>query len=199
MDKELEENAKLQREYFDKLAPTWRSDGGLDMTELRSMLSPVPLRSGERVLDIACGAGVLDECLLSMGLRVDGIDISEKMIEKARADSKNRGANYFAADFYSFRAQPYDCLLAFDCYPHFADKKLFAERAYSLLKENGLLFIFFDQSRESINGRHEGHARSVSIPLFAAADEAKNFAGLFDLIYSADGERYSLLFKKKGE
>lgn len=195
---DLRKNAEAQREFFNRLAPTWRVNDSLSKAEIRALLSPIPLKKGERVLDVACGAGVLDECLLSMGLSVDGIDIADKMIERAKENAANRGANYYVADFYTYTSQPYDCLLAFDCYPHFTDKRRFGERAYALLKSGGTLWIFFDQSKDSVNGRHSGHDRSVSAGLLSAEKEAEALSERFELIYLLDnGERYTLGFRKK--
>jgi len=195
---ELQKNAAAQREFFNKLAPSWRDGGGLDDGKIKSLLAQIPLKRGLRVLDVACGAGVLDACLLSMGLDVDGIDIAENMIEKARQNAANRGANYAVADFYTYSARPYDCILAFDCYPHFTDKKSFAGQAYALLKEGGTLWIFFDQSRESVNGKHGGRASPVSVPLKSAEEEAENFSEGFNLIRLVDDDgRYTLGFMKK--
>lgn len=55
------------------------SDLGMPVLEL---LSP---RSGERILDIGCGDGVLTEKIASLGCDVVGIDASPDMVEAARA------------------------------------------------------------------------------------------------------------------
>ncbi len=198
--KSLDENAAVQRRFFNDLAPTWRKDGSLDKQAIASLLAPVGLKKGDRVLDIACGTGVLDEYLLSLGLSVDGIDVSENMIDRARGNGANRGANYIVGDFYTYCSQPYDCLLAFDCYPHFKDKLLFEDKAYSLLKPQGTLWILFDQSKESINGKHAKRDLAISVGLESAEKEKQVFLKRFDLLYLIDNdERYALGFKKKVE
>lgn len=184
-NKLLESNAAAQRAFFNDLAPRWRENGAPDDVRIKDILSVIPLKG--KVLDVACGAGILDGVLLSMGLEVDGVDVSEKMIERAR--KANSGANYFAADFYAFTENvSYDHILVFDSFPHFPERRLFAEKAYRLLKRDGTLWIFFDQSKESINSRHSARGASVSFGLDAAATEAETFKNLFDVIYLYDGD-----------
>lgn len=194
-DKQLKSNAAAQREFFDGLAPRWREDGALCDGRIKELLSVIPLNG--RVLDVACGAGVLDGVLLSMGLEVDGVDISEKMIERARA--ANAGANYYAEDFYAFTEKvSYNHILVFDSFPHFPQRRLFAEKAYRLLKRDGTLWIFFDQSKESINSRHSARGACVSFGLESAATEAQAFENLFDVIYMYDGDDgYYIGLRKK--
>lgn len=200
MDREqLERNAEAQRAFFDGKAAGWRESCPLTQREIQSFLSVVPLKEGDRVLDVACGSGVLDGCLLSMGLRVDAVDLSEKMIEKAKRNECNALVNYIAADFYAYSGDSaYDCLLVFDAYPHFPDKRLFAKKAFELLKENGTLWIFFDQGREEINRRHSDGAEEVSVPLEGAEKEAEVFRSLFEILFLLDVKnRYTIGLKKR--
>lgn len=50
------------------------------------LLGPVV---GRRVLDVACGQGVLCRRLAALGARVTGVDLSPRLIERARALAKN--------------------------------------------------------------------------------------------------------------
>ncbi|MDX2130924.1 MAG: pseudouridine synthase [Planctomycetota bacterium] len=53
------------------------------------LLSPGP---GSRVLDVACGQGVLCRALAGLGAQVVGVDASEKLVEAARRLGAGRGA-----------------------------------------------------------------------------------------------------------
>lgn len=197
---ELEANARAQRAFFNGLAPQWRRNALAKETVAR-LLEPLQLQAGSRVLDVACGAGVLDGQLLSMGLAVDALDIAEKMIERARSDRALRAVNFMVADFYDYcAAAPYDALLVFDAYPHFPDKALFAARAHALLREGGALWIFFDQGRDSVNARHREGGSAVSVGLRSAREEAAALEGLFRTVYlhdSAEGYYIGLIKKEK--
>src|SRR5262249_23606328 len=55
--------------------------------ELPSLLSLLPDLSGSRVLDLGCGAGQLAHYLAEQGAaEVIGVDLSERMLELARAE-----------------------------------------------------------------------------------------------------------------
>jgi hypothetical protein len=64
--------------------------GGLDLT--RRLAQGLGLRSGQRVLDVASGPGAT-ACLLAaeFGVDVDGVDLGEASVEKARAAAAGRG------------------------------------------------------------------------------------------------------------
>lgn len=195
---EYEKRVDAMRAYFDGIAPTWREDGAPDDAEIKKLLSVIPLKSGCDVLDVACGAGILDGCLLEAGLKVDAVDLSEKMIEKAKLNPKNRAVNYYACDFNRFDAgKKYDFILVFDSYPHFADKRLFCRTADGLLKADGMLWIFFDQSKEAINSRHGTVAKGVSTPLNSAEKEAEIFENSFETVFLRDDSLYYLGLRKK--
>ena len=58
--------------------------------ELREMIGALPLRPGDRVLDMACGAGVYSRWLaerIGPGGLVVGADISRAFLEQARAQA----------------------------------------------------------------------------------------------------------------
>lgn len=52
--------------------------------ELIATFGP-PLSSGDEVLDLACGDGGLGEALIARGLRYRGVDVTQEMVEAARA------------------------------------------------------------------------------------------------------------------
>jgi SAM-dependent methyltransferase len=53
------------------------------------LLALMGLKAGERLLDVACGAGRWCRAFAGRGLKVTGVDISAEMLEEARAKSPN--------------------------------------------------------------------------------------------------------------
>lgn len=54
-----------------------------------SIVGLLGLKAGDRVLDVACGAGRYCRALASRGLKVTGIDLSDDLLADARARSPN--------------------------------------------------------------------------------------------------------------
>jgi len=69
----------------------------------RGQILPGALRllepqKGQRILDLACGQGVLARRLAELGVRVLGVDASEKLIDAARKRTRGAGVEYVLAD-----------------------------------------------------------------------------------------------------
>jgi arsenite methyltransferase len=74
-------------------------------------LSLGPLRAGEKVLDVGCGAGldvILASRLVGPSGQVCGVDLTREMVEKARANFARVGAANAGATVTSSEAIPYD-------------------------------------------------------------------------------------------
>ena len=198
--KHHEKQIKKQQKFFDELAAGWRERSKIDDERISELLKGIPFKEGDRVLDVACGSGVLDGWLLQQGLTVDAIDISENMIDKAKSNPQNEGVNYSISDFYEFDSdEKYDFILVFDAYPHFIDKEMFCRKAQRLLKEGGGLWIFFDEGKGKINSYHADCDEDISIGIKSAAKEVRVFKLAFDVAeITDDAENYRIgLVKKK--
>lgn len=194
-----EESVQKQRDFFNGLAREWRKDADVPSEKMERLLEGIVFRPGERVLDLACGTGVLDAYLVEKGVRVDAMDVSEKMIERAKAEHADLPVTYFVADFYSYEAEEgYDKILVFDAYPHFTDRDAFVEKCAALTKKNGEVRIFFDEKKEKINGHHHGLHTDISKPLLPAKEEAERFAKYFDTITADESFTYVIALKKRG-
>ena len=70
---------------YNRIASDWSKDHQEDTWWVEGTNKFVSLlKSGNLVLDVGCGAGVKSEYLINKGLKVVGIDFSEKMIEIAK-------------------------------------------------------------------------------------------------------------------
>jgi 2-polyprenyl-3-methyl-5-hydroxy-6-metoxy-1,4-benzoquinol methylase/thiamine transporter ThiT len=165
---------KEQTAFFDSLAPHWEEKRSLDEAKIKTLLAKCQFQKGERVLDVACGDGVLDEALLQEGVIVEGIDLSFEMIKKAKELHQKDHLSYFCGDFYTFQPEEkYDVLIVFDSYPHFLDVDRFEKKAAQLLKKGGRLYILHDASKETINAFHSSEkTRHVSRGLLTPKKEA---------------------------
>lgn len=194
-----EHNAIVQRSFFDSLAPSWREGVSICADKIDGLLENMPLEAGNHVLDVACGAGILEESLIKKGVIVDAIDISPLMIEKAKKNFVNSEVNFTVANFYEYTGGvKYDVILVFDAYPHFFDKVRFAKKSAELLRSGGTLWIFFDESRERINAHHLDHNCEISVGLESAEMEVKAFEEYFEILCLQDDENgYCIGLKRR--
>ncbi|GIP39280.1 methyltransferase type 11 [Paenibacillus sp. J31TS4] len=75
------------------------------------VLELLDARPEERVLDLGCGTGALTNELASRGAQVEGIDLSEEMIEAAKANYPH--IPFAVEDAHSYRADaPFDAVFS---------------------------------------------------------------------------------------
>lgn len=72
------------------------------------------LQRGERVLDLACGQGVLSQALYQQGAQVTGVDLSHELIQRARQRSP-RAIRYLVADARNLDILPDEAFDAITC------------------------------------------------------------------------------------
>jgi demethylmenaquinone methyltransferase/2-methoxy-6-polyprenyl-1,4-benzoquinol methylase len=185
------------KNFFDERACEWDSHERTPMSCIEELLLFAQIKSGERVLDVGCGTGVISGSLMQKSGDVTAVDLSEKMIAEARKKYEGSGIRFVCADLYSFEDGLFDCIVIYNAYPHFTDKAALECKLGALLKTGGRLVIIHSMGREKLNAHHSGH-EGVSAPLQSAEREEKNFENLFkaDLLID-EADRYVLRFIKK--
>ena len=86
---------RIQRYGWNKAAPIYDELWGRQLAPAHELLIEMAApRAGERVLDVACGTGVITfraaEAVASGGTVV-GVDISDEMVKRCRAEARRRG------------------------------------------------------------------------------------------------------------
>lgn len=178
------------RKYFDTLAPEWDSRSVFDHDKARTILGMIPVPESARILDIACGTGVMIPSLLELAPSLlRAIDLSPEMVKIARQKFGDPRVAITAEDLYAFEERGFDLAVVYNAYPHFLDKARFARLVHDLLAPEGRLLIAHGRSRESINGGHAGECVSpISTPLLPCLNEAERLGGFFrfDVMVDAD-------------
>jgi demethylmenaquinone methyltransferase/2-methoxy-6-polyprenyl-1,4-benzoquinol methylase len=159
-------------EFFDRLAPSW--DAGMVRNEevIAEILDLAGVAAGQRVLDVACGTGVLIPDYLSRGVEhVTAVDISPRMAQIAQGKfAGNDWVTILCADAQEAAFGTFDCILIYNAFPHFSmPEKLFGNLSRQL-KPGGRLTVAHGMSRERINDHHRGGASHVSYGLMPAKD-----------------------------
>ena len=70
----------------------------LSKIETNFVLENCPIKKGDKILDMGIGTGRFASLLAKKGASIEGIDISEKMIKKAKKKLKEKSANFTVAD-----------------------------------------------------------------------------------------------------
>lgn len=176
------------RRFFDGLAPQWDQHARHDPRKLEAIVTLAGIREGSRVLDIACGTGVLEPVLLRFAPReILAMDLSTAMIAEARRKLTDPRVRFFACDLYELDETGFDTALVYSAYPHFPDKARFAAQAARMLRPGGRLFIAHSQGRDAINEHHAaGPARNVSVGLRPAEEEAEVLRPFFKMDTAVD-------------
>lgn len=183
-------------DFFDKCASFWDAEIGVNESVLERILCNAGVCEGKTVLDVACGTGVLFPYYLKHGVKnVLGVDISPKMIEKAKQKyAGNKAVNLLCTDVQTLdTAERFDCIMVYNALPHFENAEHLIKVLCRLLSSNGSLSIAHGASRAEINACHKGGAVSVSTELISAQQLAAVFEKYLRVeTVIDDGEMYQV-------
>lgn len=165
-------------EFFNNCAPSWDDNTVRDEEKIKLILDNAGVQKGAKVLDVACGTGVLIPDYIKREVAsVKGVDISPAMIERARekfADANN--VSFVCGDVMSTEFdEKYDVIVVYNAFPHFADPEGVISRLSGLLAPNGRLTVAHGMGREHIDNHHRHGAGEVSTGLMPAEEMAKLF------------------------
>ena len=186
-------------EFFDRCAPDWDAEMIRSDEIIGIILDNAGITEGKRVLDVACGTGVLIGDYLKRNVEsVTGIDISSEMISRARAKFHDKRVSFICGDVEETEfAEKYDAAVVYNAFPHFPCPERLIERLASLLKTGGTLTVAHGMSRERIDAHHHGVASSVSAGLPEAEALAAMFGKYFCVTKIIDSDKmYQVVGKK---
>lgn len=175
-------------EFFDRRAAGWDAAMRRNEESIAAIMDHAGVRPGVRVLDVACGTGVLFPDYLERGAAsVTGIDISPEMVRIARGKFPHveticgdvETAELFGA---------FDVVMVYNAFPHFPDPHRLIERLAQLVIPGGTLSVAHGMSRGMVARHHARQAQKVSIELPAAAQLAKLFAPFFQVTAVIDND-----------
>ena len=150
--------------FFDACAPTW--DAGMIRSDriINFILDIAGVTQNSKVLDVACGTGVLFPDYIKRGATVTGIDISPEMVNIARGKFPNVDVICADVEEYLFR-ETFDCIVVYNAFPHFPEPEKLICALAKLLSTNGRLTIAHGMSSKAIDAHHSGEASKISVGL----------------------------------
>lgn len=150
--------------FFDKLASEWDKTNVRNEEVIAEILEKGGIRKGIKVLDVACGTGVLFPDYLKTGADITGIDISENMVKTAR--EKFPDVKIICGDATDFHFdEKYDVIMIYNAFPHFDEPEKLIKNLAESLNPDGRLSIAHGISEKELAECHSGSAKNVSVPL----------------------------------
>lgn len=164
-DEVYQTRKKFFNDHAEKWCDMWYKDhatGCHDKHEkdFERLFSLLPLKPGDRVLDVGCGTGVLVppilERITSTGILYE-LDFADKMIETNRSLHKEDNIRFIVADVENtpLNDSLCDIVICFSCFPHFHDKEKALKTLSRILKPHGFFAMSHFDSSEGINKHHE--------------------------------------------
>lgn len=183
--------------FFDEFAPNWDNTNQHDEKVISAILDNAQITKGVKVLDVACGTGVLFPYYLSRKADVVGIDFSAEMVQIAKR--KFSQINVLCADAESFSCdERFDVIMIYNAFPHFPEPQKVIKNLSSLLNNGGRISIAHGASREEIQKCHEGKASKISLDLPEIQEVKKMLESDFDIdIMISDDKMYQISGTKK--
>ena len=163
--------------FFDERAGEW--DAGMIRSDekIGRILDNAKVTAGSRVLDIACGTGVLIGDYLRRNVEsVTAVDISPEMIRIAREKFPQENVTVLCGDASQAHFPAlFDCIVIYNAFPHFPEPERLISHLAGLLTPGGTLTVAHGFSRKALDAHHAKTARSVSNGLLPV----EALAGLF--------------------
>jgi len=184
-------------QFFNERAPKWDLSLKKNHEVINKILDNCDIKEGSKVLDVACGTGVLFDFYKERKAEVTGIDISDKMIEVAKKNYPD--ANLLVADGEAYQSpELLDAVVIYNAFPHFSNPEILIENLMGQLKKNGRFTIAHGLSRERINSIHHDGAIHVSNGLMEIDELQKLVSPYADVIVMiSDDQMYQIVGVKK--
>lgn len=187
------------KDFFNHYALSWDDDMVIDENIIKTILDDVGVKENSRVLDVACGTGVLIPFYLNRNIKeVVGVDLSNKMIDMAQSKFNNDNVKFICDDVFNLEYKDYfDQIVIYNALPHFLDEDALIKHLSLMLKSGGRLIIAHGASREKINKHHSGVASPIS-KMLISGDKLKGVMSRYlkvlkviddDLMYEVCGEK----------
>lgn len=161
-------------DFFDRAAERWDAEMIKSDRIIETILSGAGITAGQRILDVACGTGVMIPYYLSQNAaHITAVDISPEMTKIARGKFPQANVEILCGDIETLELpEKFDAVMVYNAFPHFPDPEGLIATLASLLNPGGTLTIAHGMSRAHIDAHHRGKASKVSLGLMHEDDLA---------------------------
>lgn len=185
-------------EFFDSLAGSWDNEPVNDAV-ISKIVDITNLQNGARVLDVACGTGVMVPFYLERGASVVGVDISPKMIEIARKKFSQTQVAFVLGDVEKADLpNDFDYVMVHNALPHFDSADELIRALFAHTAEGGRITVAHSISKAKLDEHHQKTASKVSKGLIDENELARIMGAYLEVdIIISDDEKYIVSGIKK--
>ena len=186
---------EAMKDFFDARAEQWDEIAVHDGHKIAAIAALAGIKKGDKVIDIACGTGIMFSPLLSYKpLQLLGIDLSPKMIKQAGEKHHDPRLTLMPLDLFDLEEAGFDVAVIYSAYPHFPNKKRLADKLHCILRPGGRFLVAHSQSMQAINHRHsDAHTATISTMLRPAMEEADVFHDCFSIDIIVDTPEFYVI------
>ena len=137
-------STQKSKDFYDKKAEDYdnSSEGKFTRSFNEEIYGLVTLKTGDNILDVACGNGRLIHMLSQKEeINAYGIDLSEEMIKTAKRNHPNINFVVGNSENLPFEENSFDLITVSCAFHHFEKPAIFMKEAYRILKKGGILLI----------------------------------------------------------
>ncbi|MCX8063867.1 MAG: class I SAM-dependent methyltransferase [Candidatus Hydrogenedentes bacterium] len=192
-------------DFFDKHANHWENYTSTDIiSRAEKLLDLVTINTGDTVLDVGCGIGVLIPYLTKRigekGVLIE-VDISSKMLQVGMKKTHRENIYWLTADghFLPLKTESTNVVICYAVFPHFTNKDIAIKEISRVLKPGGILGICHSHSSIEINKIHKNIGGIVENHCIPEISKIKNWcenSGM-EISHYQDGENGYLLIAVK--
>jgi len=128
--------------FYDDLSKSWdKTRPKYTQDIFRKITAHLDKNKPYSIFDFGCGTGLLCKFISDNfpNAKIEGIDISSQMIEKAKINCPN--CNFYVGDITSINLPNYNVVVSKDVFNHIDDVHQILSRLNDLLNPNGMLVI----------------------------------------------------------
>lgn len=174
----MKENSYDNELFFEQYSRMSRSQLGLSGAgEWHTLRELLPDLNGRRILDLGCGYGWHCKYAIEQGASyVLGVDLSEKMIQRARQINNDARIEYqvTAVEDFDYTAQLFDVVLSSLTFHYIASFDAICKGVHSCLKSGGEFIFSVEHPVFTAHGTQEWHRDSQGTLLHWPVDNYFN-------------------------
>ncbi len=148
----MSENKFEIDKFYDDLSANWDKTRPKYTQEIfRKITSRLDKNKSYSILDFGCGTGLLCKFISDNvpNSKIDGIDISSQMIEKAKINYPN--CDFYVGDISSINLPDYEVIISKDVFNHIEDICKTISKLNDLLNPKGTLIIANRERKQNVN------------------------------------------------